>query len=102
MADAFEKVRDQALVAKSKGHKDQSKCLRSLDAKQRKALTLFQDAQEIGAKDLASLFGYAPRTASPLCQKWVAAGFLKTASKSRKTRSYKLSQRYASIIHEEG
>jgi len=100
MAEAFEKVRDQAAAEKRKGHKDQSKLLRTLDAKQRKALGLFQDTQEIGAKDIAALFGYAPRTASLLCQKWLEAGFLKIVSESRKTRSYKLAKRYEAMITE--
>ncbi len=98
MAEAFEKVRDQAQIEQSKGHKDQSKLLRTLDAKQRKALALFQDAQEIGAKDIAALFGYAPRTVSLLCQKWVEDGFLEIVSASRKTRSYRLANRYEAMI----
>ena len=98
MAEAFEKVREQAISEQLKGHKDQSKLLRTLDAKQRKALALFQDAREIGAKDIAALFSYAPRTASLLCQKWVEANFLETVSESRKTRSYKLAKRYEELI----
>jgi Fic family protein len=98
MAEAFEKVRDQSQTEQSKGHKDQSKLLRTLDAKQRKALVLFQDAQEIGAKDIAALFGYATRTASLICQKWVEAGFLEIVSESRKTRSYRLAKLYEAMI----
>jgi len=101
MAEAFENVRDQAISEQRKGRKDQSKLLRTLDAKQRKALALFQDAQEIGAKDIAHLFGYAPRTASLLCQKWVEADFLEIVSESRKTRSYKLAKRYGAMIEED-
>ena len=96
MAAAFEKVRDQA--QKEQSRKDQSKSLRALDAKQRKALELFQDAQEIGSRDVAALFGYAPRTASLLCHKWVEAGFFEIASESRKTRRYKLAKTYEDII----
>jgi len=98
MAEAFEKVRDQAQAEQNKGRKDQSKLLRTLDAKQRKALELFQDAQEIGSKEVAALFGFAPRTASLLCQKWVKAGFFEVVSKSRKTRSYKLAKTYEGMI----
>lgn len=98
MAEAFEKVRDQAQAEQSKGHKDQSRLLRALDAKQRKALALFQDAQTIGAKEVASLFGYAPRTASLLCQKWVEDGFFEIASGSRKTRSYRLAKAYEAMM----
>ncbi len=42
MATSFEKVRDQAVREAEKGGKDQSKLLRNLDSKQRRALTLFQ------------------------------------------------------------
>jgi len=51
MATSFEKVRDQALREAEKGSKDQSKLLRNLDSKQRRALTLFQKSREIVAKD---------------------------------------------------
>jgi Fic family protein len=98
MATAFEKVRDQALAESRKGHKDQSKLLRTLDAKQRKALELFQESREIGSKEVAALFGYAPRTASLLCQRWVEAGFFEVASESRKTRRYKLAKDYEAMI----
>lgn len=100
MAEAFEKVRDHAVREQREGHKDQSKIFRALDARQRKALTLFLDAQEIGARDIAALFSFAPRTASLLCQKWVDAGFLEMSSASRKTRRYRLAPRYEAVIAE--
>lgn len=98
MAEAFEKIRAQAQAEQGKGRKDQSKLLRTIDAKQRKVLELFQDTQEIGSKEVASLFGYAQRTASLLCHKWVEAGFFEIASESRKTRRYKLAKTYEAII----
>src|ERR1700692_4467062 len=58
MATSFEKVRDQALREAEKGGKDQSKLLRNLDSKQRRALTLFQKSREIAAQDVADVFGY--------------------------------------------
>ena len=58
MAISFEKVRDQALREAERGGKDQSRLLRNLDAKQRRALTLFRRSREIAAKDIAGLFGY--------------------------------------------
>ncbi|MBN1932688.1 MAG: Fic family protein [Desulfobacterales bacterium] len=98
MAEAFEKVRDQAQREQRWGGKDQTMLLRTLDAKQRKVLPLFQNTQEIGAKDVAILFGYAPRTASLLCHKWVDAGFFEITSKSKKTRRYKLAKDYEAMI----
>ena len=60
MATSLEKVRDKALSEAERGGKDQSKVLRNLDAKQRRALTLFQKSREMTAKDIAQLFGYKP------------------------------------------
>jgi Fic family protein len=100
MATSFEKVRDQALREAEKGGKDQSRLLRNLDARQRRALVLFQNSREIVARDLADLFGYQARTAALLCQRWVEKGFLETTDPARKSRRYKLGDPYASIIDE--
>lgn len=100
MATSFEKVRDQALREAEKGGKDQSKVLRNLDSKQRRALTLFQKSREIAAKDVADLFGYKPRTSALLCQRWVEKGFLETTDPAKKSRRYKLSDMYAAIVDE--
>lgn len=100
MATSFEKVRDQALREAERGRKDQSKLLRNLDAKQRRALTLFQQSRVITSKDIAELFGYRPRTATLLCQRWVEGGFLAIIDPARKSRRYKLSGAYDTIIEE--
>ena len=100
MATSFEKVRDQALREAEKGGKDQSKLLRNLDSKQRRALTLFQKSREIAAKDVADLFGYKPRTATLLCHRWVEKGFLETTDPAKKSRRYKLGDPYAAIVDE--
>jgi Fic family protein len=100
MATSFEKVRDQAQREAEKGSKDQSKVLRNLDSKQRRALTLFQNSREIAAKDVANLFGYKPRTSALLCQRWVEKGFLETTDPAKKSRRYKLSDAYAAIVDE--
>lgn len=102
MATSFEKVRDQALREAEKGGKDQSRLLRNLDSKQRRALTLFRKSREVAAKDVAGLFGYRPRTAALLCQRWVEKGFLETTDPAKKSRRYKLAGTYASIVDEIG
>jgi Fic family protein len=102
MATAFEKVREQALGEAEKGSKDQSKLLRNLDFKQRKALPLFEKSREIAAKDVAELFGYKPRTATLLCQRWVEKGFLETTDPAKKSRKYKLAEPYEAIVDEIG
>jgi hypothetical protein len=63
---------------------------------------LFQKSREIAAKDVAELFGYRPRTASLLCQRWVENGFLETTDPAKKSRRYKLCDTYAAIIDEVG
>ena len=98
MATSFEKVRDHALREAGRGGKDQSKALRNLDAKQRRALVLFRKSREITAKDVAQLFGYQPRTATLLCQRWVQDGFLETTDPAKKSRRYKLNDTYEAII----
>jgi len=69
-----------------------------LDAKQRRALVLFRKSREITAKDVAQLFGYQPRTATLLCQRWVQDGFLETTDPAKKSRRYKLNDTYEAII----
>ena len=91
MAASFEKVRDQM-------PREGSKLLRNLDPRQRKALTLFQDAREITAKEIAGLFGYKPRTAALVCQRWIADGFLETTDPAKKSRRYKLGDPYEAIV----
>jgi Fic family protein len=100
MATSFEKVRDQALREAERGRKDQSKVLRNLDAKQRRALALFQESREITAKDVAELFGYQPRTATLLCRRWVQNGFLEITDPAKKSRRYKLNDTYEAILDE--
>ena len=94
MAASFEKVRDQAKRETGTGSRDQSRLLRNLDAKQRKGLTLFAMSREVSAKDIAALFGFQPRTAAALCQRWVAGGFLVITDASRKSRRYRLAGSY--------
>lgn len=98
MAYSFEKVRDQASAEFARGGTDHTKVLRELDAKQRKALTLFEHANEITAKDIAKLFGYQPRSSTWLCQRWVEAGFLVVADTSRKGRKYRLAEKFGIAI----
>jgi Fic family protein len=100
MATSFEKVRDQALREVAKGGKDHARLLRNLDSKQRQALTLFQRSREIAAKDVARLFGFKPRTAALLCQRWVERGFIEITDPAKKSRRYQLADMYAAIIDE--
>jgi Fic family protein len=101
MAISFEKVRDQAENESVKGGKDQTKLLRNLDARQRKALALFRRSREITAKEVGALFAFQPRTAALLCQRWVESGFLEVTDPARKSRRYRLNDVYEAMLKEE-
>jgi Fic family protein len=100
MADAFEKVRDQAAREAGHGGKDRTRVLRDLDARQREALSLFEKSREITARDIAKLFSYQPRTAALLCQRWVERGFLEVTNPAKKSRRYRLNDKYAAIVED--
>ena len=68
MATSFEKVHAQAKKESQTGAADRSQLLRTLGARQRKALTLFEHAREVTAKEIAELFGLPQRPAASLCQ----------------------------------
>jgi Fic family protein len=90
MASAFESVHAQATREAMSGAGDRSQLLRRLDTKQRKVLTLFEKSREVTAKEIADLFGFQQRTATTLCQQWVATGFFIVSSPSKKSRRYRL------------
>jgi predicted HTH transcriptional regulator len=90
MTTSFEKVHAQAKREAESGAVDRSKLLRTLDAKQRKVLTLFKESREVSAKEIAKLFGFQQRPAAALCQRWVTEGFLVVADPSKKARRYRL------------
>jgi len=89
-ATSFEKVHVEAKKESQTRATDRSKLLRTLDAKQRKALTLFEQSLEVTAKEIAELFSFQQRPAASLCQQWVTEGFLIIADPSKKARRYKL------------
>jgi Fic family protein len=92
MATSFEKVHAQAKRESQTGAADRSQFLRTLDAKQRRALMLFEQSREVTAKGIAELFGFQQRTAGALCQRWVAESFLVVANSSKKARRYRLTE----------
>ncbi len=98
MAEAFEKVSYQMASSQKEGTEDQTKIIRKLDPKQRKALELFRSFEEITSKDIAGFFGFRPRTASALCKMWVESGFLQTVDTSKKGRKYQLAQSFQALI----
>ena len=101
MTVSFENVRDQAQSESAKGSKDQTKLLRNLDARQRKALALFRRSREITAKEIGALFGFQPRTAALVCQRWVENGFLQVTNSAKKSRRYRLNDIYEDMLEGE-
>jgi len=98
MAFAFEKVVGQMLASQSNGEKDHSALLRTLDPKQRKALELLREFNEVTSLQIGDLFGFKSRTNSNLCKKWVEDGFLEITNSSNKSRKYRLAKRYQVLI----
>jgi Fic family protein len=98
MAASFEKVQTQASREAASGAVDHSLLLRNLDAKQRKVLALFEDSRDVTTKEIAALFGFQPRSAAGLCQRWVEEGFLIISNPSRKTRRYRLPEALEALV----
>ena len=97
-ATSFEKVHDEAKQEAERGGRDHSLLLRNLDPRQRKALALFRTSREITSKDIGELFGFKPRGAAQLCQRWTEAGFLEISNPSYRSRRYRLSPEYEAVI----
>lgn len=92
MAFSFEKVASQ--MQKEENIEDHSDIIKSLDARQRKVVELFQEYDEITSSQIGEIFGFKPRSSSALCKKYVEAGFLEISSPSKKGRKYKLDKKY--------
>lgn len=91
MLQSFKKVKLHALEARSQGTQDSWQELKkSLNPRQRIALTLFNEQNEITSHDIAKLFNLKDRTARLLCQAWVKDGFLVITDPAKKSRRYGL------------
>lgn len=95
MAHACENVKKH-VVAHTQTYDDT--LMRSLDAKKRKALTLFARHEIITSKQVAELFGFKPRTARQLCLTWSNEQFIVPVDHSKKGRKYKLSEIFAPLL----
>jgi Fic family protein len=88
MAISFEavchKMRDAV------GDPDQSDWIRSLDARQRMILPLFDEWEEVTTSQIAEILKLSPRGTRALAQKWVRDGFLIIANASKRGRTYRL------------
>lgn len=88
MLHAFKNVKKHLI--KENTSRDDSEWIKNLDAKQRRALVLFNKSNFITSKELEELFQFSARAARQLAQKWVNEGFLMIADNSKKNRKYKL------------
>ena len=92
MADAFESVRSKMETSAQTGNA--AGWIRSLNARQREVLHLFDEWDEITTLQIAALLGLSPRGARALAQKWVAATFLQPANPSKRGRTYRLAPHF--------
>jgi DNA-binding Lrp family transcriptional regulator len=72
--------------------------LRQLDARQRKALALFEKNKQITAPQVGELLNLKPRAARELCHKWTEGGFLLVSDPAKKSRKYVLHKKFAGLI----
>jgi Fic family protein len=94
VADSFERVKQRAEEVASGGAADQSPLLRTLDARQRKALELFRAHETITSRDVQKLFGVSQRTARVLLAAWAESGFVIVADPAKKSRKYGLARTF--------
>ena len=98
MAIACENVLSRMAQASVPGMLDHSLMLKSIDPRQRKVLSLFDEFEVVTAKQIGSVFGFAPRTISQICKQWVQDGFLEIVDASNKARSYKLAKEHEALL----
>jgi Fic family protein len=98
MALACEKVVQQMTRSHHQGEQDHTALMRTLDPKQRKALELFNDYETVTSRQIGELFGFQPRTNAALCKKWMEAGFLVIADPGRKSRKYRLADKFTPLL----
>lgn len=98
MAVALENVLMRMEKDSIKAVPDQTKLLRNLNSKQKAALTLFKEFKTITSSQIGELFGFKPRTSSQLCKEWVESGFLEVVNTAKKSRSYRLTSKFAALI----
>lgn len=87
MAESFEAVSEKMRQSAPEG--DRTDWIRSLDARQRKVLPLFDEWSQITTHQIAEILKLSPRGARALAQKWVQDGFLAIANASKRGRTYR-------------
>ena len=100
MADSFENVKKRAQEAAGIGAKDRSPLLRRLDPRQRNALELFRESNNITSRDIEALFSISQRTARNILSAWVDDGFLIVTNPAKKSRKYGLAGEFRDVFAE--
>ena len=72
--------------------------MRELSTLQRQALGLFHESRVITAKQLAEYLGINQRKARALCSRWCEQEFLEIDDPARKSRSYRLAEKYENSL----
>ncbi|MDB6131517.1 MAG: hypothetical protein JWM04_2624 [Verrucomicrobiales bacterium] len=99
MAESFEKVKLRAEEAASQGRQDASLLLVKLDPRERKALALFRQQENITSRDVEKLFSVSQRTARNLLAAWVDNGLLVITAPAKKNRKYGLARGFKKLLH---
>ena len=98
MADSFESVKHGTEKAAAGGANDHASALRRIDARQRKALELFQRSHTITSRDIETLFGLSQRAARNILTAWVQRDFLVVIDPAKKSRKYGLAPDYLPLL----
>jgi Fic family protein len=99
MAIAFEKVKQQAERQSLRTvPPDRSFELRELRPRQRQVLELFREFREVTSAQVGEALAISPRQARELCARWVADDFLVVGNPSNRARTYRLAERWESLL----
>jgi Fic family protein len=98
MADAFAKIAAQSESFNKVADPGKAIDLRELRPIQRQSLGLFAQNRVITSRELVKYLGLTARQGRELCAKWAKEGFLTIESPSRKSRSYRLAQKWESKL----
>jgi Fic family protein len=94
MQEAFGNIRLAALRVVATPKSLTVDILRELDPRQRRLLVLFKRHGSATSAEMAKHLKLSQRTLVGLCRQWVGSGFIEVQNAARKTRSYRVGERY--------
>ncbi len=98
LAEVFQAVRIRAEKCAAEGVVAEPEALRRLDRRARIVLGLFAKKETITATDVAGELGLSGRMARNLLVGWVEDGWLEVKNPSRRSRAYRLSEKYRQYV----